>query len=218
MEGISLGRFANYTALPLLFLCSSGKMPGGDDCTVLHGPRRCVQQGLLLSVRTSAAEFGSATLGYQRLELVLSTRACPASTGQIGHKRARNGVDVQLSFDYRTQGRQLFYYTGLVNTHSPSSTRCERSDVLLFALQDAVGTRRTTAKNRGESPLETVLLSKKVVGPDTLLTYAIDQHTSDAPHLTHITFDTKFHVKQVQYDSRGLIQPSCQADSLITFN
>jgi hypothetical protein len=172
---------------------------------------------LCLSVRTGPAEFGDAAQGYRRLEIVLSNRACPTNTVQTPYKRQHDWLSTELSFDYRIHGRQLFYYTGLVNTRSPFSTTCELSDVVVFALHDTVGMKRITSRNRCESMLETVLLSKKVAGTDTLTTYAIDQHTSDTPHLTRITFDTKFHIKQVLYDNRGLVQPSCQADSLITF-
>jgi len=91
------------------------------------------------------------------------------------------------------------------------------ADVLLFGLRDAVGTRRTTRDTRGEPALETVLLHKEVAGADTLVTYALDQHDSDSPHLTRITFDAKFRVKRLLYDSRGLLSQPCETDSLIEY-
>jgi hypothetical protein len=186
-----------YLALPLLLLCCSGKMQEGDECLVLRGSNTCMPRVSLMSVRTRTAEFGDAAQGYRRLEVVLSNRACPATPKQTSRKGKVNGLDYQLSFDYRTKGSRLLYYTGLVNTHSSFPATCNMSDVPLFALHDAVGTKRTTGANRCESMIETVLLSKAVTGIDTLITYAIDQHTSDSPHLSRITFDTQFHVKQL---------------------
>jgi len=207
-------------SLLLLLLCSSGQMNRGADCTVLQGKSQCGQQRSLMSVRTGKAEFGDSARGYRRLEVVTGNRPCPEIT-QLRYRKGRRNrqeVDPHLSFDCRVQGSQLFYYTGLVHSDSLFPTSCGMSDVLLFGLRDAVGTRRTTGRNRCESVLETELLRKEVTGADTLVTYALDQHISDSPHLTRITFDTKFRVKRRLYDNRGLLTRPCEADSLIEYN
>lgn len=212
----------NYLlALQALCFALTGAQPDPEEYA-LHSDDPC-QSVPAMRVRVAPPGFTDAGPGYQNLSL-LAVRGKPLhrlTNRQRKQEQQAPAEHVALSFDYRVEGRRLFFLTDVVGRRQDLPVACSIEEEVLFRLDDPVGTVRRLTRTGCSGPFTTQLLRKEAVAGDTLYTFGLAR--GPAPHadaVSEIAFNGAFQVKAITYSlssSMVVAKGMCVPASILRF-
>lgn len=119
----------------------------------------------------------------------------------IKKNQRKASLNIEMGFEFRTEGKTLFFLTDLLGPTIPAHNTIEESP--FFCLTDSIGTVRGL-KGIGASSIQSKLVQKAFSQTDSLYTYELLHHTSfDSPHLAKLVLNNRLEVKQLIMDTRG---------------
>ena len=175
-----------------------------------------------MRVRVAPPGFTDAGPGYRNLSL-MAVRGKPLhrlTTRQRKQEQSAPAEHVALSFDYRVEGRRLFFLTDVVGRRQALPVACTIEEEVLFRLDDPVGTVRCLARAGCSGPFTTQLLRKEAVAGDTLYTFRIARGVAPhAPVVSEIAFNGAFQIKEIAYALNSIVvaKGMCSPATILRF-